>query len=113
MRVLTEDALLVCKHLLGKVIIVPAQGWVTIENRKVLVQRDPEGRPILACPNMGATIKPCQTTLAVDKGYSAFVSIDGKPVCLDTVEGLTDGTPPGVVQYIVRNPGQGLVAGDS
>ena len=43
-------------------------------------------------------------------GYSTFLKIDGHKICLDTVRGLTDGTPPGVVEYKVRIPGQGLVA---
>jgi hypothetical protein len=30
-------------------------------------------------------------------------------MCLDTVNGLTDGTPPGVVEYKVRHAGQELV----
>jgi hypothetical protein len=37
------------------------------------------------------------------------VRIDGCAVCLDTVTGLTDGTPPGIVTYKVRSPGQTLV----
>lgn len=113
MLLLTENALLRCKHVLGTVGLVPSQGWVTIEGRKVLVRADPEGRPIAGCPNVGATIKPCTATLAVQRGYSSFMRVDGRPVCLDTVEGLTDGTPPGVVKYNVANPGQALVSGDA
>jgi hypothetical protein len=45
----------------------------------------------------------------VKEGYSAFVTIDGKPVCLDSLQGLTDGTPPGTVKYKVNAPGQTLV----
>lgn len=112
MLLLTEDALLLCKHVLGKVGLVPSQGWVTIDGRKVLVQADPEGRPIAGCPNVGATIKPCTSTLAVERGYSAFVRVDGRPVCLDTVEGLTDGTPPGIVKYNVASAGQAFVSGE-
>ena len=39
------------------------------------------------------------------------VFIDGRPVCLDTVTGMTDGTPPGVVKYIVVDPAQDFVEG--
>jgi len=110
MRLLTEDAVLVCLHELGKVENQPSQRLVTIDSRKVLVDNDPERRSISRCPNIGATIKPCQTTLKVKVGYSKFVKIDGRKVCLDSVRGLTDGTPPGIVEYKVRRPGQGLVA---
>jgi hypothetical protein len=109
MKFLTEDAVLVCKHELGKVDIDNSQDFVTIEGRTVLVDNDPEGKKIKGCPNIGVTIKPCQHTLKVEQGYSAFITIEGKKVCLDTVTGLTDGTPPGVVKYKVNKPGQELV----
>lgn len=110
MYLLTEDAELACKHDLGKVKIEPSQSLVTIEKRKVLVEKDPEGKSISGCPNVGVTIKPCTTTLGVRTGYSDFLRINGRRVCLETVTGLTDGTPPGVVEYNVRKAGQSLVS---
>jgi hypothetical protein len=110
MLLLTEDAILNCKHALGVVKIVAGQSLVTVAGRKLLIERDPESRPIGGCPNVGATIKPCTTTLAVQVGYSDLVRIDGKRICLDTVTGLTDGTPPGTVKYNVNVAGQNLVA---
>jgi hypothetical protein len=109
MRFLTEDAVVVCKHELGRLSIEPTNSWVTISRRRVLVERNPEGRPIRGCPNIAATIKPCTRSLAVTSGYSGHIRIDGRRVCLDTVKGLTDGTPPGVVEYYVRAPGQRFV----
>jgi hypothetical protein len=107
---LTEDALLICDHVVGRVNIVSTQNLVTIRHRHVLVEADPEQRPISMCPNIGVTIKPCQLTLAVREGYSAFIRIEGRRVCLDTVIGTTDGTPPSTVNYLVRDPGQILVS---
>lgn len=111
MRVLTEDALLRCDHG-GKVSPAVRQSWVTIAGRRVLVEDDPEGRKISGCPNTNPLvgIKPCTQTLRVQRGYSELVRIDGHPVCLDAVTGLTDGTPQGGVRYIVADPGQALVA---
>jgi hypothetical protein len=109
MEFLTEDAVLVCDHELGTVSIAATQDLVTIEGRRVLVATDPEGRTISGCPNSGPTIKPCQKTLKVREGYSDLIRIDGRALCLDTVTGLTDGTPPGTVDYKVRRPGQDLV----
>jgi hypothetical protein len=109
MRWLTEDAVLVCLHELGRVANQPSQTLVTIDDRQVLVNNDPESRSISMCPNIGATIKPCQTTLKVTIGYSTLLKIDGREICLSTVRGLTDGTPPGVVEYKVRRSGQTLV----
>ena len=109
MQLLTEDALLVCNHVLGRVDIEPTQPFVTIAGRRVLVEKNPEGRAIKGCPNASITIKPCTNTLAVKKGYSDLLRIGQKRVCLDTVTGLTDGTPPGQVRYRVYEPGQPFV----
>jgi hypothetical protein len=111
MRLLTEDAVLVCKHEMGRIKLDPSQNVVTIAGRRVLVEKDPEGRPIKGCPNIGATIKPCTRTLAVKVGYSGLLRVGGRRVCLDTVGGLTDGTPPGVVQYHVQKGKDGPKAG--
>jgi hypothetical protein len=109
MKWMTEDAIVLCTHQLGTVGNQPSQGLVTVDGRKVLVDNDPELRQVRLCPNYGITVKPCTTTLKVVVGYSGLLKVDGKAVCLDTVRGLTDGTPPGVVQYEVRYAGQQLV----
>ncbi|MBI5667948.1 MAG: hypothetical protein HZC41_08050 [Chloroflexi bacterium] len=110
MKILTQDALVVCEHELGVVKNNPTQSLVTIERRKVLVEIDPEGRQIGGCPNYGITIKPCLTTLKVQVGYSDLIRIEGRRVCLDTVTGFTDGTPPGLIHYKVNNAGQHFVS---
>jgi hypothetical protein len=106
MLILTEDAVIVCQHELGIVQNVPSQNWVTIGGRRVLVEPDPEGRTIKGCPNIGVGIRPCLTTLKVTAGYSDLIRINGQRACLDTVTGLTDGTPPGLVKYKVNDAGQ-------
>jgi hypothetical protein len=110
MLLLTEDTTIVCTHELGHVRIVATQNLVTIEGRRVLVEADPEGRPISGCPNTGPAIKPCTQTLRVLEGYSpGLLRIDGRRTCNDTVSGFTDGTPPGAVRYKVRAAGQPFV----
>jgi hypothetical protein len=91
---------------------VASQQWVTIDRVPVLVEIDPEGRTIVACPNYGPTIKPCVTTLKVAVGYSGLLKVDGKRVVLSHLDGLTDGTPPGLVHYKVRDPEQNYVGAD-
>ena len=113
MRWLTDQAVLVCLHELGTIQNQPSQTLLRIDDARVLVDNDPEGRSIESCPNIGLTIKPCTSTLKVTVGYSTFLKIDGHAIALDTVMGLTDGTPPGVVQYKVRVAGQGLVTAAS
>ncbi len=106
MNLLTSTAVLCCDHVSGLVGLAPTQQWVRVSGVPLLVRDNPERRPITGCPNYGATIKPCVTTLAVQAGYSTLVRIGKREVCLDTVTGLTDGTPPGIVKYAVRDPGQ-------
>lgn len=107
---LTIDARLACDHG-GKVGNQPSQKLVYIDNRVVLVATDPEGRSISGCPNASVPMgmRPCVTSLKVKTGYSQFVRIDNHKVCLQTVQGLTDGTPPGIVNYKVLSPGQTLL----
>ena len=107
MLVITEDAGVFCKHS-GRVSNAPTQQLVTINGRRVLVKTDPEGRSISRCPNT-VPFKPCLTTLVVQKGYSEFIRADERRVCLDTVTGFTDGTPPGDAMYEVRSAGQQFV----
>jgi len=106
---LTEDAKLVCEHEAGSVAIDPTQSLVFVDGRRVLVENYPLGRPITKCPLYGPGLKPCMTALKVEEGYSPKIRIDGHPVCLDTVTGLTDGSPFGTFHYTVRRAGQSLV----
>jgi|SRR6476469_252642 len=110
MRVITEDAVLTCEHPNGVVSLSPRQAFVTIAGRRVLVEADPEKRSISGCGNAAPPMRPCLTTLAVKEGYSGLLRIGGHRVCLDSVSGLTDGMPPGVVRYMVRRPGQTFVS---
>ena len=110
MYLLTLKAILACKHQTGIVALAAKQNFVRISSSPVLVHGDPVGKPIAGCPNVGATIKPCTSTLNVTKGYSSYISINGNKVCLDTITGITDGTPPGVVEYNVKNPRQNFVS---
>jgi hypothetical protein len=111
MLLLNEDARLVCIHPGGEVTLNPRQSWVTIGQRRVLVATDPQGCAITKCANVAYPNKPCLNTLAVETGYSSFIRIDGRPVCLETVTGLTDGTVMGTVKYSVASAGQRFVNG--
>lgn len=111
MLLLTEDAGIVCTHLdMGRVSVTATQDLVTIERRRVMVERDPEGRLISGCPNTSGTTWPCASTLTVTTGYSAELRIQGRRVCLDTVTGFTNGAPPGEAKYEVRQAGQSFVS---
>lgn len=109
MKVLTETADMRCNHQAGIIDVIAGQSLLQINGRNVMVERAPIGRPVSGCPHVGPTIKPCTATVNVITGYSELVQIDGRRICLDTITGLTDGTPPGIVRYKVVEPGQQLV----
>jgi hypothetical protein len=109
----TEKAMLNCAHVPGLVSLEPSQQLVRIDGQHILVQSDPEGRPIHGCPNIALGIVPCRNTVDVKSGYSTLIRIDGHAVCLASLKGLTDGTPPRTVLYTVRDPAQQLVVEES
>lgn len=110
MRILTLAGVLRCGHD-GKVANRAGQDWVRIAGEPALVATDPEGREISMCPNISTNTKQCNHTLAVVTGYSGFIRIDGHRLCLDSVDGMTDGVPPS--HYTVRDPGQQFVGADA
>ena len=112
MKLVTVQAVMRCGHD-GRVQNVASQHWVTVGGRDVLVDDDPQGRKVTGCPNIGPTVKPCTTTLAVQSGYSTWIRVDGDRVALSSLDGLTDGTVPGTVHYTVREPGQTFVGADA
>lgn len=109
MFLLCERSLVLCDHVTGVVSVVAGQSFVRVTGSPVLVQNDPEGRPIQGCPNVAPGLVPCLQTLPVERGYSSFVRIAGRPLCLDNLKGLTTGVPPGTFSYTVKNAGQALV----
>lgn len=106
---LTDAADVRCSHKVGKSPQQASQTWLTVDGRPVLVAPDPVGRPIAGCPNIGVSIKPCTSTLAIRSGQSSFIRIDGRPIVRADLSGYTDGTPPGQVTYDVLDAAQILV----
>lgn len=111
MRWITLDSLIACDHD-GRVTNRASQGWLTVAGTPVLVDDDPVGRDIVACPNYGPTVKPCAKTLAVRVGYSDWLRVDGRRIVLSHLAGFTDGTPPNLVRHTVHDARQRLVGAD-
>lgn len=104
---LTSAARLACIHG-GQVMVPPLPGTVSIDGATVLCMGDIVGAPIVGCTQLAPGTKPCTTVGAPLLGsFSPTVSIDGRPVYLDTFTASTDGAPPGTVY--VLSPGQGKV----
>jgi hypothetical protein len=109
MRIISTNSVLCCDHKIGIVSNRPSQHFVRIDGALILIGDDPVRKPIAGCPNAGPTIKPCTSTMNIESGKSSLVHINGTPVCMDTVSGGTDGTPPMATKYKVAVPGQNFV----
>lgn len=106
---LTSAATVTCAHA-GQVTLIPKQTKVLAGGSPVMCQGDVMGSPIAACalpPSPGT--KPC-TTVAMEipgVSFAMNVLVGGKPAMVQTLQGMTDGVPPGTL--IVINPGQTTV----
>lgn len=108
MLLLNAAAAVFCAHGPGRVAALPRQTFARIEGLPILTKGDTLGRPVAGCPPT-PPLKPCLVTIAETEGHSELVRIDGQPVLLDTLSGITSGDPPGAVDYTARSPGQQLV----
>lgn len=109
MRLLTRRATIRCKHETGGEVRQGArQGLVFIQGSPVLVRGDCLGKKIEGCV-VTPPLKPCLVTMTETGGHSSLLRIRGRPVLLDTLDGVTSGDPPGTVHYRVADPGQALV----
>ncbi|MTD44534.1 hypothetical protein GKE82_09580 [Conexibacter sp. W3-3-2] len=106
--VLTASAKIMCPHG-GQVTLIPKQMKVLANGSPVLCLGDVAGSPIVGCtlPPTPATV-PCTvvaTEIPVPKvGMNPQVMVNGKPVLLQGLQGLTNSVPPG--PFIVAFPGQ-------
>ncbi len=109
MLIVTKKAIIICQHVPGTVAKKASKDFVRISNSPILRGADPIGRGISKCSNVSASTKPCTSTLTVQKGHSTLAFVEGQPICMQNLSGLTDGTLPGTVKYKVANPGQNFV----
>ena len=106
---LTEDGSVHCLHGgTGKVDVAAGSPFVRVNGAPVHIENNPLGRSVSGCgvPH-STTSKPCERTLTVDGGYSQFITIEGKAICLETITGTTDSVPP--ITYKVSHAGQQMV----
>ena len=103
--IVTTNDTIICIHG-GTVVLTPKQGTVTAGGGAVLRETDLIGAPIVGCaqpPTISS--KPCTTVVSTLPGSSSLkVLVAGKPAYVATLQGITDGVPPGTL--IVANPGQ-------
>jgi hypothetical protein len=77
-----------------------------IQGAPVLCEPDLVGAPIVGCAQAPSpSTKPCTTVVSTLPGSTALkVLVAGRPAYVATLQGITDGVPPGTLT--VANPGQ-------
>lgn len=107
--VLTEAATVRCVHT-GTAQLAPSQRQLSVGGDAVLVGTDLVGRTISDCKLTGPGTKRCTTTTSMLIGSAVRLAAGGRPVLLDTANGVTDSVPPGT--WTVTDPGQSTLQAD-
>jgi predicted cobalt transporter CbtA len=108
--IVTSNAVIMCAHG-GQVTLIPKQTQVMIQGGAVLCEPDLVGAPIVGCAQPPSpSTKPCTMVVSTLPGSTSLkVIVGGRPAYVATLNGLTDGVPPGAL--IVTSPGQMTVQG--
>lgn len=103
--IVTSNATIMCAHG-GQVTLIPKQTQVVIQGAPVLCEPDLVGAPIVGCAQAPSpSTKPCTTVVSTLPGSTSLkVLVAGRPAYVATLQGITDGVPPGALT--VANPGQ-------
>ena len=107
--VVTAAATILCSHA-GSVQLIPRQTTVMAGGSPIMCEGDLNGAPIAGCAQPASvSSKPCTTVISTIPGVSSNprVTIGGKPVLIQVLQGMTDGVPPGTIQC--ANAGQVVV----
>ena len=106
--IVTSNATIMCVHG-GQVTLIPKQTQVVIQGGACAVRRGP--RRVAhrrLCPATKPGTKPCTAVVSTLPGSTSLkVLVAGRPAYVATLQGITDGVPPGTL--IVANPGQASV----
>jgi hypothetical protein len=104
------NAQIMCIHG-GQVMLTPKQTKVIVGGAPVLRETDLVGCPIVGCaqpPSPGT--KPCTMVVSTIPGGTVLKALAvGMPPHVQTLQGITDGVPPGTI--MVASPGQMTVQG--
>jgi hypothetical protein len=103
--VVTTNAEIKCSHG-GVVMLTARQSIVRAEGGLVLCEPDLIGAPIVGCAQPPSpSTKPCTVVMSTLPGSTSLkVTVGGRAVYVSTLNGLTDGVPPGGITVV--SPGQ-------
>ena len=99
--VLTTASQLICPHS-GTLVLTAARRLLTVDGQPVIVESDLRAATFTpgSCKNVGGNLTPCTNISSVTAGLSSMLSVGGEAVTLDTVQGLTNSTPPAPFQVV-------------
>lgn len=99
--IVTTNATIMCPHG-GRVTLLPRQTQVVVQGGPALCEPDLVGAPIVGCAQPASpSSKPCTAVVSTLPGSSSpRVTVGGRPVYLDTLTGMTDGVPPGMITVV-------------
>lgn len=93
--VITVGSNVTCGH--AGTVATTGQAKLTINGNQVLLKDGILGKDVSSCATVaaadvsGPTAKPCLKVSAVNSGEATKLTIDGRPVMLETLAGTTDG----------------------
>ena len=107
---ITESSRVACGHT-GAVQLLASQSKLTVGGSKVLVDGDLAGKPITGCTTVPVVAAGTATCLAVASilpgGVAQKLTVGGRGVLLDSIQGQTSGTISGTPQtWSVQSVGQ-------
>src|SRR3954447_14444107 len=104
------NATIMCVHG-GRVTLMPKQTTVMAGGSPVVCETDLIGAPIVGCALAPSpSTKPCTMVVSTLPGGSSLkAKAGGKPIHIQTLSGMTDSVPPGVI--MVSYAGQAKVQG--
>jgi hypothetical protein len=94
-KVLTTGSTVMCKH--GGKVATGSTAKLTVNGLPVLLAAGVSGRTVTTCPitdDPNTSTTKCRTVAAIIKGPAVKLKVGGQPVILDTLTGMTNGTPP-------------------
>jgi hypothetical protein len=98
--VVTEGSQVQCTHV-GSVQLRAGQSKLVVAGSGALVDGDLAGAMISGCitvPDPNTTTTKCLTVSSVENGVATKLTVGGKGVVLDSIQGNTSGTVGGVTQ---------------
>lgn len=103
-KYLTHASVITCSHHGRLVWSTPVAPKFKINGDAIVVETDLSNATITGCTQTGPGLKPCTKIVSLLRGPVRKFQVHGNRPVLDTMEALTDGSPPGQCT-VQSNPG--------